>query len=68
MLGGCDEAWAGCVDVSITVIVKSIHPLSIIYRMGRVLGRPVVVMGTVLPAMRPLVLVFVIIICFGGLA
>ena len=62
MLGGCDEAWAGCVDVSIAVIVKSIHPLSIIHRMGRVLGRPVVVMGTVLRYDEALVLV----ICIGG--
>ena len=40
MLGGCDkvQAWGGCVDVSIGVIFKGIHPLSITHRMGEVAG------------------------------
>ena len=53
-----------CVDVGSGVIVKS----KLIRHMGRVLGRPVVGMGTVLLYGDALELVFVIVIvvCFGG--
>ena len=38
MLRGCDEAWAGCVEVSIGVIVKSNSPMIDDPPHGRVLG------------------------------
>ena len=51
-----------CVDVGTGVIVKK----KLIHHTGRVLGRPVVVMGTALLYGEALDLVFVIVICFGG--
>ena len=56
------QAWG--VNVGTGIIVKS-KQAPMIHHIGRVLGRPVVVMGTVLLYGDALELVFVIVVCFG---
>ena len=52
-----------CIDVGNGIVKSKQAPM--IHHMGRVLGRPVVVMGTALLYGDALKLVFVIVVCSG---